>query len=184
MRHPIKNAMETLLANGRKALIDKGYANLNIKELAADCEMSTGSVYSYFSGKDDLVLQIMGRDWDRIIATAMSEAKGDGPLRGKLKHVYDGFVDFVLDYRFTLGGSARISSANLESRALYMQKMYDAIAALLRAEAAKGLLSDHIAPEAASYLLTHLLVAAGRNPSISFDKLWNCLAFESCVKGR
>lgn len=183
MRHPIENARETLLANGRKALINKGYANLNIKELAADCEMSTGSVYSYFSGKDDLVIQIMGRDWDAIIETARIETVGCKPLKTKLKHVCDGFVDFVRAYRLSFGGNARISKANLQSRAHYMQRMCDAIAALLRAESAKGLLTVHIDPEPAAYLLTHLFVAIGRNPSISFDQLWDCLAFEYCGKG-
>jgi len=173
MRQQIENAREKLFEQGRRVLIEQGYERLNIKRLATACGMSTGSVYSYFDGKGDLVLQIMGRDWDKIIDAVRRETAGTKPFREKLVPVYRSFVRFEREYHLTSGG--RVSKAGAECRAWNMRRMYDAVAELLRTEMDCGHLSRSVDPESAAYLLTQLFAAAGRNPDISFDQVWEFL---------
>jgi len=173
----IENAQEKLLTQGRKMLVTQGYGYLNIKALAAGCGMSTGSVYSYFRGKDDLVEQIMERDWNKVIAVTQAETCKTAPLVEKLERIYDAFVRFENDFHLSAGGNMRISQVDSEFRARNMRQMYDAVASLLQAEIARGLMPQDLDTRSTAYILVQLFTSAGRNPGITFDDLWSCLAF-------
>jgi AcrR family transcriptional regulator len=85
MSHKIENARENLLKNGRNALISGGYDNLNVKELAAQCGMATGTFYQYFHNKDDLVMQIVYESCEVIpenIRERLRERLGTAPKAG------------------------------------------------------------------------------------------------------
>jgi len=61
---------------------DKGVHDATIKEIAELAEYSVGSVYSYFSGKDDLIAAVMARRGVEMMAGIEQITAGDGsPLQ-------------------------------------------------------------------------------------------------------
>jgi AcrR family transcriptional regulator len=50
---------EQVINATKKLIIDKGYSNFSMKDVAAEMDMSTGLIYHYFENKDDLLLQVL-----------------------------------------------------------------------------------------------------------------------------
>jgi len=50
---------EQIINATKKLIIDKGYSNFSMKDVAAEMDMSTGLIYHYFENKDDLLLQVL-----------------------------------------------------------------------------------------------------------------------------
>lgn len=60
----IKNILEEIrkeqvLNATKKLIIDKGYSNFSMKDVASAMEMSTGLIYHYFENKEDLLLNVL-----------------------------------------------------------------------------------------------------------------------------
>ena len=71
MSQKIENAKQALTEQCRQFLLnnrDGSLGKFNVRELTAQCGMATGTFYHYFKNKDELVVQILGSDWDDIIA--------------------------------------------------------------------------------------------------------------------
>lgn len=50
---------EQVINATKKLIIDKGYSNFSMKDVAAEMNVSTGLIYHYFENKDDLLLQVL-----------------------------------------------------------------------------------------------------------------------------
>lgn len=50
---------EQVLNATKKLIIDKGYSNFSMKDVAAELDMSTGMIYHYFENKEELLLQAL-----------------------------------------------------------------------------------------------------------------------------
>lgn len=50
---------EQVINATKKLIIEKGYSNFSMKDVAAEMDMSTGLIYHYFENKDDLLLQVL-----------------------------------------------------------------------------------------------------------------------------
>lgn len=61
LRQPIqkraKEKKQNILENGFKLICEKGYHNVDCIEIAKYCNVSTGTVYQYFTDKRDIFLQ-------------------------------------------------------------------------------------------------------------------------------
>ena len=55
----IEGAKESILHCTRKHLSETGYTSLSLRLIARECHLGVGTIYNYFSSKDDLVAQIM-----------------------------------------------------------------------------------------------------------------------------
>ena len=64
----IEDAKESILHCTRKHLSETGYASLSLRLIAKECHLGVGTIYNYFSSKDDLVAQIMLEDWLKCLA--------------------------------------------------------------------------------------------------------------------
>jgi AcrR family transcriptional regulator len=50
---------EQVLNATKKLIIDKGYSNFSMKDVASEMEMSTGMIYHYFENKEELLLKVL-----------------------------------------------------------------------------------------------------------------------------
>jgi AcrR family transcriptional regulator len=50
--------IETILRAGRKLFLKKGYSNTTMRDICQASELSTGAVYFYFKGKDEIYARI------------------------------------------------------------------------------------------------------------------------------
>ena len=59
----IENVREQLLAEAKKQISERGYANTTIRSVAGECGLAVGTVYNYFPSKDMLIASFMAEDW-------------------------------------------------------------------------------------------------------------------------
>lgn len=182
MSHKIENARENLLSHGKTALLTGGYDSLNIKELAMQCGMATGTFYQYFHNKDDLVMQII-YERCRIIPENIRRISGENwGLHRKLEYVYDQFRTYQKTYLSMKIGVLRLSDDYEKMRTKIMAEINTAVEELLADEIHRGNLELNASPATAAYLLTHFLFSIGRDADPDFDEIWTCMNFTD--KGR
>jgi len=79
MPKAIKGAHEAILAATGRLLASEGYANLNMRAIAAESGVATGTIYNYYRAKDELVFALMKDDWretlDRMDAVVGESAE-------------------------------------------------------------------------------------------------------------
>lgn len=67
---------ENILAKCRKLVSEQGLAAVNMRTVAKECDLALGSVYYYFSSKDDLLIDIIESVWEDIFSLGEDEGKG------------------------------------------------------------------------------------------------------------
>lgn len=59
---------EDIIKVGREIVSQKGINNINIRLMAEECNVSVGSIYNYFSNKDELLIGIVESIWREIFS--------------------------------------------------------------------------------------------------------------------
>lgn len=91
----IENVREQLLAEARKQILERGYANTTVRSVAGACGLGVGTVYNYFPSKEMLVATFVYDDWKRYLSD-MQRLPTDDPyvlLRG----IYQALSHFAED---------------------------------------------------------------------------------------
>lgn len=57
---------EELLEAAKRIALEEGIESLSIRRLAAECQVSVGVIYNYYSNKSDLVLGVVEEFWRRV----------------------------------------------------------------------------------------------------------------------
>jgi len=64
---------EQVIEAARKCIVDKGVANLSVKDIALAAGVSTGIIYHYFKNKEDVLLRVLResfrKSYDQVMAT-------------------------------------------------------------------------------------------------------------------
>jgi AcrR family transcriptional regulator len=176
----IKNAREALLREGRRFLMenqDGRYGKFSVRELTARCGMASGTYYHYFGSKDELVLEIMETDWEKVMDGIRPVASMGCSLRDKAEVIYDLLTDFERRYYLSVMNLMSPTPKNLERRHHNEQRLYSLVCGFLAAETERGELVLEADCDSAAYLFIQLILAAGRNPDMDFDKMWKCMNF-------
>lgn len=74
----IEKPRERIISEASQLLRTQGYSALTVQALAKNCGMAVGTVYNYFSSKDELTIACIARDWTicaGIIDTAARDAQ-------------------------------------------------------------------------------------------------------------
>lgn len=77
--------MERILAAATQVLTDVGYGQMSTNRIAAEAEVSIGSLYRYFADKDEIFEVLRARVTDAImvdLTEAITEAAGRPPFEG------------------------------------------------------------------------------------------------------
>lgn len=83
MPKAIEDLRGTILREARPILLDHGYENLTIRNVARICDVAVGTVYRYFDSKDELVMEIMNGDWTPVMENIRRIAQDAGtPIDG------------------------------------------------------------------------------------------------------
>lgn len=87
MRRKDETLRETLLEFAHKITDEYGANALNIRALATRAGVSSGTVYNYFSGKDEILLALTEEYWAKALAE-MRGAIGPGSFTTQLFEIY------------------------------------------------------------------------------------------------
>lgn len=57
---------EKIIEKSQKIIVEKGVNAVSIRKVAADCEVSIGTVYNYFDSKEELLIAVIESTWKYI----------------------------------------------------------------------------------------------------------------------
>ena len=77
----IENLESRLLAEAQKQIQEMGYTAMTIRSVAKACGVGVGTVYNYFTSKDNLLATFMLEDWNHCITAIQTVSENsDSPL--------------------------------------------------------------------------------------------------------
>ncbi len=63
----ISGAKEKILDTAKRQLFESGYPSLSLRSIAKECQLGVGTIYNYFSSKEELIASIMLEDWKKTL---------------------------------------------------------------------------------------------------------------------
>jgi AcrR family transcriptional regulator len=71
-----------------RCIVEKGYANMSVKDISAEANVSTGIIYHYFKNKEDLLLQVIKESFRKSHERVMETVEPLDNFEEKLmKHI-------------------------------------------------------------------------------------------------
>ncbi len=90
--------IERILKAGRKLFLEKGYLGATVRDIARAAEMSTGVIYFYFEGKDDIYGRICEEAFHLLIKL-LEEASASGKTTmERLDAIARAYLKFYTDF--------------------------------------------------------------------------------------
>jgi AcrR family transcriptional regulator len=114
MPRAIEHAKADILGTTRRLMAEQGYAHLNMRAVAAECGIATGTLYNYYPSKDDIVYAVMLEDWEILLTEldARSSAAIDGADdMAELRRIYEALRGYIATYREVWMAMAAIPEA-------------------------------------------------------------------------
>lgn len=170
----IENLRETIVQEGRKLLSNKGYKELNVREIAKKSNIALGTFYNYFSTKDELILEIVREDW-RKISDLIERLKGtDESCKEKFRKIYLSLELFISSYISIFIAMAMLNNYSYDHMSNNkFHLLYGKASELIDIEKTK----NHIHSPLSSYKLAQLIISnliyLNTNKYISFDELYD-----------
>lgn len=160
----IKNLESRMIEEAKLQLVQSGYGAITIRSIAKGCGVGVGTVYNYFSSKDDLLATYMLQDWkDRVTAINAVSFYSDTP-QAVVRCIYDQLMAYAAQHHAIFRDEAAAAS---------FAGSFSRYHALLRSQLAQPLRkfcgSDFSAEFIAEALLTWTM--AGK----SFDELYGMI---------
>ena len=144
---------------GRDLLGESGYQEFSMRAVAARCGIGVGTLYNYYSSKQQLVAAILRSEWEVHLRRMAQIARSDRPELDRLTDVFGEVCAFMRGRHSLLiselpqsMGSDEIRSA-LAQRSAVRQQVADMLGAILhqRPEEQRQWLADCIARLFLSY---------------------------------
>ncbi len=168
----IENIKENLILEGRKTLIEKSYKEMNIRDIAKNCDIGIGTFYNYFENKEKFVHEIFMDDWRKIIGLSESLKSLKVPLKDKIREIYiylDGFVDKYLSIFYEISMLKGYSPERDDD----MKELYTMVEGILNIEKANGTIKSLLTPHSLSHFIVSNLMYLSKTKYITFDELYS-----------
>lgn len=167
----IENVKESLILEGRKTLIEKNYKELNIRDIAKNCNIAIGTFYNYFSNKEEFVSEIFKDDWRNTLNLAERLKTSEEPLKEKIRKIYISMQDFVDKYISIFYEIAMLKG--YESKRDYdMQDIYVKVQEILSIEKNRGNIKSPLSIEKLAHFIVINIMDLNKNKYMSFDELY------------
>ncbi len=85
----IENLESRLIAEARRQIEQSGYSAVTIRSVAKACSVGVGTVYNYFSSKDELLATYMLSDWNDCIAAIEAVSAQSETHEPVVRCIYD-----------------------------------------------------------------------------------------------
>jgi AcrR family transcriptional regulator len=141
MPKAIDDARATILSTAARLLRSEGYQHLAVRDIAAESGMATGTVYNYFHAKDEIVFELMRRDWEVAVqrmdsavrlhehettaagmkVVAPDPPRGGDTLPATLQEIFEALREFSSRYK----GVWRLMAATPDSDRSTTVRAYD-----------------------------------------------------------
>ncbi len=113
----LQRSREDMLEIARNILIEKGYDACTMREVAAACGVSVGTMYTYFSSKNALIVHAVAAEWFDVLEGVKSKCGLYTDAVDGLSQFYEHIRRFALRYRTVF-----LHVSNMASPDAYYQK--------------------------------------------------------------
>lgn len=87
-----------ILAAARKLFLEKGYIEATVRDIALEAEFSTGVIYFYFKGKDEIYGRICEEAFHLLLDMIKKAANSSGTPLERLEAVGNAYVRFYIEH--------------------------------------------------------------------------------------
>jgi len=94
----IENLPERLAEEARRQIGESGFAAMTIRSVAKGCGVGVGTVYNYYSSKEELVATFMLCDWKKCVDAIQSCADHAQEPETVLRAIYEKLQLFMEQY--------------------------------------------------------------------------------------
>lgn len=110
--NPPNTSKEEIMRVSRKIVAEKGLPALNMRTLAKECGIALGTLYNYYSDKDELVVAAIESVWQEIFEKSVpgSAVKFTQYVTQTYAQIIDGLKDypnFLAAHSMSVAGSAK-----------------------------------------------------------------------------
>lgn len=95
LRNPKAEVKARLLEAAAELIRREGFPQLRVEEIAARAELSVGTFYLYFDGKDDLFVQLVVEHTNRLGERLRTAYASEGGFPERMQAALDAYLDFV-----------------------------------------------------------------------------------------
>ena len=95
----IENLESKLTEEAKKQIEQVGYGAMTIRSVAKACGVGVGTVYNYFSSKEDLIATYLLEDWKQCITAINAVSTYSDHPREAAFCIYDQLVSFSLRHQ-------------------------------------------------------------------------------------
>ncbi|MBN1883005.1 MAG: TetR/AcrR family transcriptional regulator [Deltaproteobacteria bacterium] len=90
--------IEQILKAARTLFVQKGYLGATMRDIALEAELSTGAIYVYFSGKDEIYAKVCEEAFLVVIGLIKKAAETPGTPKDRLRAICREYYSFYTDY--------------------------------------------------------------------------------------
>ncbi len=176
MPKTLTNVKEDILAVTRQMIKENGYSELNIRNIASRCGVATGTVYNYYSSKDEIITEILLTEWKLMLRRIDQNSKTSAsPLIERLEVIYKELNSFMINVHgkwfqtIQLVNTEDISVSRLsEKKKLLRDQISEKVSALIIPGVEKNFISQEVTD--ICDVVSHLLISYS-NENTEFIKL-------------
>ena len=106
----IKNLESKLIAEAQKQIVEQGYGAVTIRSVANACGVGVGTVYNYFSSKEELLATYLLDDWNNCVTAIDAVSRYSDSPTPVVRCIYDQLSAYALRHQVIFRDEAAYSS--------------------------------------------------------------------------
>jgi AcrR family transcriptional regulator len=130
-----------ILQVAEEVLLEKGYYETSIDEIAARVGIAKGTVYLHFPSKEDLVIAIFERDMQQLLQYIDSTMSSALTARGKIEAIFDlmhgGIISKRMQLLYSISNGAGLRHLLVEKKGC-LREIWDQLSARLNSLLEEG----------------------------------------------
>lgn len=95
----IESVREKILKETEKQVMESGYSAMTIRSVASACGIATGTVYNYFKSKEQMLAEVMSKDWHKCVEGLNKYANSATSPEQLIRGFIQGIESFSETYR-------------------------------------------------------------------------------------
>jgi len=136
----IENPKQLILSGAKEILYNEGFNKFCMRTLSKKCGIALGTIYNYYSTKEELIIEMMTDYWKDNLCTLKDIINSDDTLYIKLNQIFNKLKIFIKTFKDIwlkpeLYESPDCVKDSLKQENIYMEKLVKIIEKILLKEA-------------------------------------------------
>ena len=168
------NIKEMIIKEGKALLKANGYSNLNIREVAKNCNIAVGTLYNYFSNKDELVAEIIFTHWREILVYIDLLTTSEEPLKEKLIALSQYLDSFFKNYSSVFSDILENKGSHCPRHQI-LPHLYEVVETMISVAIEKGEINPSLSAQKLSKILVPSMFFITRVEDLTFEDYYSIL---------